>query len=273
MTADDDLHLLSVALDGRALARFAFTHGIGGFDAERGGVAPYDAGYAVHALFAALFGDLAPRPFSLREGRGTWQDGALGVLAYGSQPDEILRQRAEASAVGQARAVVDWPAFLSKPMPSLSDGSRLAFELRACPVVRRGSAAFGKKAGIELDAYLAALDRAGYTEGRSRDAPSAVGAPPRPHREETYRCWLAERLAPAAMVEESRIEGMARRPLMRRGARDTEGKRPAWLVERPDVRFRGLLRVVDATAFRTRLARGIGRHCGFGFGMLLLAPA
>jgi CRISPR system Cascade subunit CasE len=37
--------------------------------------------------------------------------------------------------------------------------------------------------------------------------------------------------------------------------------------------FSGLLQVEDAAAFTALLARGIGRHRAFGFGMLLLKPA
>ena len=42
---------------------------------------------------------------------------------------------------------------------------------------------------------------------------------------------------------------------------------------RPDVTFRGTLQVTDPDRFHALLARGVGRHRAFGFGMLLLRPA
>jgi CRISPR system Cascade subunit CasE len=39
------------------------------------------------------------------------------------------------------------------------------------------------------------------------------------------------------------------------------------------VRFSGVLEVADGEAFNRLLASGVGRHGGFGFGMLLLKPA
>jgi CRISPR system Cascade subunit CasE len=55
-----------------------------------------------------------------------------------------------------------------------------------------------------------------------------------------------------------------RRELMRRygGAR----------IERPNAVLEGHLMVRDPVAFRALLARGVGRHRAFGFGMLLLRP-
>ena len=40
----------------------------------------------------------------------------------------------------------------------------------------------------------------------------------------------------------------------------------------PDVVMQGRLRVSDPQAFAQLLARGVGRHRAFGFGMLLLRP-
>ena len=41
----------------------------------------------------------------------------------------------------------------------------------------------------------------------------------------------------------------------------------------PEVIAGSTLIITDPTAFRVALARGIGRHRAFGFGMLLLKPA
>ncbi len=41
----------------------------------------------------------------------------------------------------------------------------------------------------------------------------------------------------------------------------------------PEAEFEGTLEVLDGTAFHAVLARGIGRHRAFGYGMLLVRPA
>jgi CRISPR system Cascade subunit CasE len=43
--------------------------------------------------------------------------------------------------------------------------------------------------------------------------------------------------------------------------------------EGPDASFEGVLTVAEPGAFALLLARGIGRHRAFGFGMVLLRPA
>lgn len=42
---------------------------------------------------------------------------------------------------------------------------------------------------------------------------------------------------------------------------------------RPDAEFAGVLAIEDGATFSRALARGLGRHRSFGFGMILLRPA
>jgi CRISPR system Cascade subunit CasE len=85
-------------------------------------------------------------------------------------------------------------------------------------------------------------------------------------REAVYSRWLdgqlrrggASRLEHAELVE-------FRREGMRRGG----GPR----LERPNAVLEGVLAIEGPHAFRALLARGVGRHRAFGFGMLLLRPA
>ena len=58
----------------------------------------------------------------------------------------------------------------------------------------------------------------------------------------------------------ARMVELRREPFFQGGARG----------ERPNVVLEGTLRVTDADTFRALLARGVGRHRAFGFGMLLL---
>ena len=54
---------------------------------------------------------------------------------------------------------------------------------------------------------------------------------------------------------------------------EPDGTRRGHVVAGPDVVLSGQLRIAQATAFAHLVARGVGRHRAFGFGMLLLRPA
>jgi len=59
---------------------------------------------------------------------------------------------------------------------------------------------------------------------------------------------------------------------VRRTSREDDRRRASRAIDGPDVTFTGTLEVTDSAAFSALLARGLGRHRAFGFGMLLLAP-
>lgn len=265
-----------------------------------GGGRPRDAdpGYALHALMTGLFGGESPRPFrppplGRRERRRTAgppespSESRLEIWGYARRPADSLRELAKL-ADEDLSALVDWERFRSKPMPAAwPEGARLRFELRACPVkrrlakrpltVRRGG---GAKAVVlddgrrhEMDAYQLAAARA------------AENGDPPPARGEVYAQWLADRFAadgrgaPQAAAldwDEARERHAVRVDSWRsaRLLRRTRGaRREARWLARPEACFSGVLRVVDSQAFSDMLARGVGRHCGFGFGMLLLKAA
>ena len=60
--------------------------------------------------------------------------------------------------------------------------------------------------------------------------------------------------------------------VLRRGAPKTDGVRPLLPVSGHSAVLAGTLTVRDPQAFATLLARGVGRHRAFGYGMLLLSP-
>jgi CRISPR system Cascade subunit CasE len=149
-------------------------------------------------------------------------------------------------------------------MPDLKAGRRLGFELRACPIVRLSSSIevpdkHGKpqryEAGHEVDAWV-------HRRFMARQ-------PVEVDRETAYTGWLRDRLATAAELKAARLDGFRRLRLVRR---NHAAIRKAAILERPEALLRGTLEIRDATAFRSLLARGVGRHCAFGFGMLLLRP-
>lgn len=214
-----------------------------------------DVGYLVHCELKELFGDDAPAPFSMLEGARRW----ITVLAYTSRPAAELLDHARTYADPAALAGCDLATLVDKELPTVwPAGKTIGFEVRACPVVRLSSDLRLKDGGTvskgaEVDAFLA---RCWRMEG-------AVD------RDTVYREWLSSEIARRGGVRliTARLEGQKRTSLLRR----THGEeRRSRMTERPDVTFSGFAEVTDGAAFAALLARGIGRHRAFGFGMLLL---
>jgi CRISPR system Cascade subunit CasE len=206
-----------------------------------------DLGYAFHAALKAAFGDFAPQPFSYRAGQG--------LLAYSAQAQELQAAcalaRPEAADMLGLDASPQSPGLLIRPFPqSWKAGQWLAFELRVRPVVRKDDK--------ELDAFLSAVERLS----------DAV-----PTREAVYADWLKRQFGAAADLHEVRMTEFKLSGVLRRGAAQAEGARPKRAVQGPDATFTGVLQVRDGEAFAALVARGIGRHRAFGYGMLLLKPA
>lgn len=239
------LHMVQATLDSRALFRLPAILRVSRHRT--------DPGYLCHCLVKSLFGDRAPTPFHISNTAGRW----VTVLGYSKDDANTLRELARATALPDAFQVVDWDGWASKAMPEQWSGGRtLAFDLRACPVVRKASAGPKHRAGAEVDVFLSACWEAG-----SPDVPV--------NREQVYRTWLAQQFQRhgGAKLLEMRMNAFKRTPLMRR----TQGeKRSGRLCERPDAHLSGVLEVTDGDAFGHLLARGIGRHRAFGYGMLLL---
>ena len=237
-----------------------------------------DHGYLLHALFARLFGDLAPKPFDLQESDQPAYD-QLSVLAYSGHPLKALEQRA-AEHWPQDQPAVFWDHAASRTMPTLPAGLALGFRVRQCPAIRIGkqNPLFAPEA--EVDPYVALVQ------------PHLVAGPPAdrekilaglPSRETVYRDWLARQLHGAAL-QEARIASIQDAPHWRKGqpreraARSLRyGKRPEKgqraLVSRREVIFEGTLQITDADAFNALLARGIGRQRSCGLGLLMLRSA
>jgi len=141
-------------------------------------------------------------------------------------------------------------------------GQRLGFDLRVRPIRRlrsEWSTPSGEKIsqGSEIDAFLLEVLRQHPT------APDGMVEENRT-REVVYLDWLAQRLAPAAELNRSTSRlARFRRTRVSRGNSGLEG---------PDATIHGTLTVTDSAAFAGLLARGVGRHRAYGYGMLLLRP-
>lgn len=247
------LHLVRLAIDAQKLYSFARR--------SKAASREFDEGYAVHALFAALFDHgaaedsrIAPRPFHIASSGGR----QLDVLGYASVDHRALCERAKTFADPIAWGACDLGTIASKPMPGAFEaGMRLGFSVRLCPISRIAKRGPMTRDRAEVDAFLA----------RAWE----VGPEVKLDREQVYREWLTQELQKenAAKLVDASMQNFRLGRMHRR----TQGEeRRGHRTERPDVTFDGVIEVGDSEAFSRRLARGVGRHRAFGFGMLLLKP-
>lgn len=240
------LHLIELPLSLRALHVWAGQRKLG-----RG----FDEGLALHHLLGEAFGPAALQPFRLLVAPRA-QTGTL--YAHASRDAEALRAQAIPGLTPAVAQVVELERLRSLPRPAgtWQTGQRLGFDLRCRPVVRLASPLHGTTGtgeavslgkGAEVDAFLAQALR-----GEEAD------------REQVYLDWLTDRLGPAASLdrEHSRLARF-QRTRIQRGGRGLEG---------PDAIVHGTLTIGDPVRFAELLARGVGRHRSYGYGMLLLRP-
>lgn len=243
----DRLYMVQLRLDPISLIQFAQDHGVNR-------AADEDLGYGIHAWLAALFGPLAPKPFRLLEPGVAWRkDQPLQWLGYSRQDGATLREQAETFALPLALAVCDTAELLrAKPMPTTwTVGRRLGFEVLVCPVSRRET---------EKDVFLRRIEMA-----------DAVDPPV--SRATVYGEWLARQVEGAVTLESVQLAGFRLVRLLRRSQRTaTQEQRFGRPVILPQALLRGVMTVQDEAAFAALLARGVGRHRAFGYGMLLLRP-
>lgn len=240
------LYMIQLQLDPVAFVRFLQSLGLNRKEDE-------DLGYGVHAWLASIFGDLAPRPFRLFLASNDRRPPK--VLGYAQQPHSVLVDRAKSFAEPFTLSVCDLDKHIdSRGMPTRwAGGTRLGFEVLACPVGRKS------RSGVEKDIYLIRADSLGSDAELTREA--------------VYGEWLANLLGPAYDVENMELKGFRLVAQARRSSsKDKDQKRLTRLV-RPQAQVSGVLKVHDGEAFGKIIARGIGRHRAFGYGMLLLRPA
>ena len=241
------LFMLRGRLDLAAFNRWAAERGL----VLRGG---FDEGYALHQLLVESFGTLAPRPFRLMGGRG----GRSAVLyGYGTAEAAVLVDSAGRCADPLQCAALPVGDLMTKEMPAdWAMGRSYGFEVRVRPV-RRTDGERGRKSATERDAFQWEAERhPSRTMLRSR--------------EQVYADWLSERLnrqGGAVADGPVRLAAFQRTAVLRKRR---DGRRN--LSEGPDALLRGRLEVRDGAGFAHLLTEGIGRHKGFGYGMVLIRP-
>ena len=248
----ETFYMLSMALDLDKLMRRGFERKLP--------MREIDAGYLVHMQLGELFGELAPRPFRVDRHEGR----KIRILAYSDSSADVLKDHADALADPVVHSVCDWSAFAGKAMPgTFKPGQRFGFELRSCPVVRLAKAGTKTtrngdkvqvKKGAEVDVFIQ------QAWARPDEKLS---------REMIYREWLEGQFnrRGGARLTGLKIKAFNRERLVRR---DHTAQRKAHRVERPDALFEGKLEITDGESFVGMLRAGLGRHRGFGFGMILL---
>lgn len=229
------LHLLQVRLDWTRLLQESSTLHAG-----------TDPGYHLHAWSSAVFGPGAAQPFR-------WVERSSTLYAYSDRDRDALM--ATATQFAEPRAFEAIRELRTKAMPDRwPAGTRVGFSLRMTPTVRLAADVEGRaRKGAEVDAYSAARWREG-------EAPS---------RADVYRHWLADQLLRHGDTTLESVE-VERYALARMLRRSQGKKRTPTAVTLPDVECTGV--AVTGERFAELLARGVGRHRAFGFGMLLLRP-
>jgi CRISPR system Cascade subunit CasE len=245
------LYLIRLPILLPALHRWAGERGIG-WTAEGCEInTSFDEGRALHHLLSESFGKGVLQPFRLFAAPGKNQ---ANLYAYSSLDKSELAETLRACALPEVLSICNPAALEVKEMPEdWREGRRLGFETRLRPV-RRLLKPCGKfPKGAEVDVFLVEALR------RFPEKPPEADEL---KREDVYRQWLAERLGGAVELESVRLERFSRHRAARTG-RANQG---------PDALMRGDLIVRDPTLFAERLAKGVGRHTAYGFGMLLIRP-
>lgn len=234
------LHMVEMHLDAKALLDMLRRKDLLRDDDE-------DLGYGVHAWLREAFGSIAPQPWRLWAAQGR----PLRLLGYSHHPAEELRQALREFASPSLAAVVPDPEhdIQSKILPKWEKGRRLGFEVLTVPLGRKSSSR------VEKDAYLMALDRG---------QPSS--------RDEVYRAWLLRQMGQGVRIYRLELAGFRLLKTYRRRHGPANGKPTFHRLTRPQALFRGELEVADPISFENLLAKGVGRHKAFGYGMLLLRP-
>jgi CRISPR system Cascade subunit CasE len=209
-----------------------------------------DDGYALHSLLSNVFGEQAPKPFRHLGGR-------QGLLAYTLAELESLRLSASLATPDAARAL-GLDELDARPFPDTwKEGQILGFEVKVRPVIRA-------KDGRERDVFLHMVEAA-FSAGSNEN---------KVMRAEIYRAWLVKQFAAegAAQIIHAQMEAFCLTRVLRKESARNDGKRKSRAVSGPSVVFKGQLQIGRSAAFTRLLARGVGRHRAFGFGMLLLKP-
>lgn len=251
--SETSLYLFHTVPDARLLAAWVARH------QPRNAPQSGDLGDAFHGLLHAAFDSVAPQPFR-------YLDGRRGLLAYTPLDADAMRQQVALADPLAAQTLGlgangSHDGYRLRPFPTRwPKGALLGFEVRLRPVLRTAKG--------ERDAFQHAWDQSPHEP---------------PERQKVYVQWLREHLAQregsaqeswqgaVELLDDVHLVGFQRQQVVRRSRAASRETRFRRLCDGPDALVKGHLRVRDPGAFAQLLARGVGRHRAFGFGMLLLS--
>ena len=221
-----------------------------------------DHDQAMHCLLTECLGrEMAPKPFRVMTGRGN-RNGLL--YGYGQNDAETLRETMETFGNPLQLRAIHPGGIKTKNMPTgWTPRKRLGFEARVRPVVRSRLDLMGKVRTVsdgekvritQYDAFI--RENQALEEGQRKHT-----------REEAYTNWVSRELKRHGGCH---LEGGIsirsfrwNRAVRKHNQEGTQG---------PDVLIQGTVVVTDPAVFDRFLARGIGRHRAYGYGMVLLHP-
>lgn len=210
--------------------------------------------YLVHCALGELFGDLAPKPFSIETSEQMSR--SIEIIAYSDVDADKLQQAAQTYASPQIYGICNWQSFASKQMPAPFEAqTRLGFELTTCPIKRMASDGERWRENAEIDVFL--LESWQQGEEAKID------------HEQVYQKWLKsyfEDHLGGATIDHVALTNFRLHRFLRR----TNQEREAKTVKGPVATFQGELTVTEPDAFYKILRTGIGRHKTFGYGMIKL---
>jgi len=210
-----------------------------------------DSGYLIHCLLKEIFQDENPSPFVITNNTEPYME----ILGYSSKSADELKSIADNNRSRKIYSAIDWSRFSSKSMPSVfSNNTEYSFRLRACPVVRKGRGSTDFKPGSEVDVFLSEVSKKSDNERISR--------------EEVYRKWI-KRMFQRYNIEIIPPLKLSRMNLTKFVRKST--KRNIKTMTRPDATFEGKIKINDSSVFTDQMCKGFGRHCAFGYGMILLS--
>ncbi len=235
------LYMVEIQLDSLALHRYLHLHGLIADNVN--------LNYGVHAWLEAAFTGLGAKPWRLLMDKRR----PTRILAYSSFSASEFRTRISEFSDPSMFNVCPEPHLMinSRVMPDWAPGRRLGFEVLCCPVGRKS------RSGIEKDVFLIKADQGG--EGLQRN--------------QVYTEWAAQMFAKYSVtLLNIRLAGFRLTKQERRGQKPEDTVRKRRLITRPEALLAGELIIGDSKQFMSLLAGGLGRHCSFGYGMILLKP-
>jgi len=245
---NDALYMIELNFNLEKLIRFARNNGIMDKRDE-------DFGYCAHAWLSSAFGKLAPKPFRFfnTSRRGRRMGSGARMYIYTTNSPKGLKKHARTYAAPSTISAVDINDLdNAKKMPEKWEkGQRVGFEALVLPVTRKDNK--------EKDIFLRRLEA-------ENDDDNPVT------REKAYIQWLEKQLLGAAKLGNSRLESYRLTNILRRSRANGSKKSNLLSVRRPQALIKGELRVLEGERFSKLLARGVGRHRAFGYGMFLLKP-